>query len=113
MVDIESQFEALKASWVVKLTNSNESWQFLGNIYLNLLENHNILRLNFTEKCHFPLLQKLPPFYQHVITAFNKSKSYPLPLTKDELLQQAIWGNRHLTYWSKELKHKVTPYFKE
>ena len=59
MVDIESQFEALKASWVVKLINSNESWGFLGNIYLNLFENHNILRLNFTEKSHFPLLQKL------------------------------------------------------
>ena len=28
MMDIESQFEALKASWVVKLINSNESWGF-------------------------------------------------------------------------------------
>ena len=72
MIDIESQFEALKASWVVKLINSNESWVFLGNIYLNLLDNHNILILNFLEKRLFPLLQKLPPFYQDVITSFNK-----------------------------------------
>ena len=86
---------------------------FLGNVYLNLLEKHNILRLNFTEKSHFPLLQKLPPFYQDVITSFNKSKNCSLPLSKGELLQQVIWDNRHLTYWSKELKHKVTPYFKE
>ena len=28
-------------------------------------------------------------------------------------MQQVIWGNRHLTYWSKELKCRVTPYFKE
>ena len=100
MMDTESHFEALKASWVVKLINSNESCGFLGNMFLNLLENHNILWLNFTEKSHFPLLQKLPSFYQDVITAFNKSKICPLPLNKDELLQQVIWGNRHLTYWS-------------
>ena len=113
MIDIESQFEALKASWVVKLTNSNDSWSFLGNIYLNLLDNHNILRLNFTEKKHFPLLQKIPPFYQDVIACFNKSKICPLPLNRCDIMQQVIWGNRHLTYWSKELKHRVTIYFKE
>ena len=113
MMDIESQFEALKASWVVKLLNSIGSWSFLGNIYLNLLDNHNVLRLNFTDKRHFPLLKKLPPFYQDVITSFNKSKICPLPLSKPDLMQQVIWGNRHLTYWSKELKHKVTLYFKE
>ena len=113
MMDIQSQLEALKASWVVKLIHSNESWGFLGNIYLNLLDNHNICRLNFTEKRRFPLLQKLPPFYQDVIASFNKSKICPLPLHKGELLQQVIWGNRHVTYWVKELKHKVTPYFKE
>ena len=72
MMDIESQFKAFKASWVVKLINSNESWGFLGNIYLNLLDNHNILRLNITKKRLFPLLQKLPLFYQDVITSFYK-----------------------------------------
>ena len=66
---------------MVKLINSNESW-FFRNTYLNFLDNHNILRLNFTEKRHFPLLQKLPPFYQDVITSFNKSKICPLPLNK-------------------------------
>ena len=58
-------------------------------------------------------MQKLPAFYQDIITCFNKSKINPLPQNKHDLMQQVIWGNRHLTYWSKEYKHRVTLYFKE
>ena len=75
MVDLESKFQDIKAKWVSKILDSNETWSFLGKHYFNKFgPNDTILKMSFTSKKQFPYLDCIPRFYQDVITSFNKVK---------------------------------------
>ena len=77
-----------------------------------LYDDFNILKLNFTHIKYLLLLQKLPLFYKDIITCFNKSKACSFPLAKSDLIQQIIWGNRHITHWSKSHQTQCYVYYK-
>ena len=97
MIDIKSKFEYIKAAWIPRLLSSHESWAFYGKSLLNkLLPNEGIIKLNFTSLKQFPVLTDLPKFYQEVIVGYNKSKLIPKPENREDILDQVLWGNRHL-----------------
>ena len=95
MIDIESQFSALKALWMSRIQkDSNLIWAFLPKHYIMKCTSNMVLNMNFTDKKQFPRLKMIPDFYQEVISAYCKSNN-PQPIdTKTNLYNQIIWGNR-------------------
>ena len=112
MTDVESLFDSIKAAWVARILNSDdtETWSNFAKYYLNRLGNNMfVLRLNFNTIDMFPKLRLLPRFYQEVILSFNKSKTVKAIENRDDLLNKPLWGERHLKYSNKG--KLVTPYF--
>lgn len=108
MIDIESQFAALKAAWVPRFINSNgHLWYVIGLHYLNSFgKNLNVLNMNFESTKQFEYLKKLPPVYQEMLLSFNKCKHNKIPTNKNELYSQSLWGNIFLTINNKTLFSK-------
>lgn len=101
MIDIESQFQALKAAWVPRFISSetDSSWTIFPALYFNYFgPNEAILKMNCFNPKHFPQLNIIPKFYQEVIIGFNRAKNEIKPINSIELLDSIIWGNRHFTY---------------
>ena len=113
MPDLESKICAIKASWVVRITESNEKWAYLGKAYFNINPNSTMLKLNFNQIDSFPILKKLPEFYQDIIVSFNKSKICLQPSKKEDILNQILWGNRYIKTTKAGTRLQVTLYFKE
>jgi hypothetical protein len=101
MIDVESHFQAVKASWVGKITNSEDNWTFLPKMYLNKL-GKNMASLDFicVNSSNMPCLKSLPKFYQEVIIAQSNANNVKRPLTTEDILNQPLWGNIHLMYRS-------------
>ena len=96
VIDLELKVMSLKASWVPKMLKESKQL-FVINTYLSSLGlNLNLLlKMNFRSRECFPIIKKLPEFYQEIIIAFNKIKSIK-PITKlndTEIFTQCIWGN--------------------
>ncbi len=109
MVDIESQFEAIKAAWVSRIVNSDtNTWAILARYYVNMFgHNYFVLQMNFQSGKTFEAINQIPRFYQEVILAFNKSKMVKKPLCRHDILNEIIWGNRLFTYKGKTLYSKI------
>ena len=97
MVHIESFFASLKAAWVTKLKTMEGEWQ---NVLTNCLEKHcisldYIMRTTFKTVSEFPIIRKIPVFYQEAFLAFNNVKTIkPFSRMSDyEMLHQPIHGN--------------------
>ena len=99
MVDVESQFFAVKAAWITRmLKNNNKNWSFLFEYFLSKFAvNGSVLKMNFVEKKQMPRLTALPTFYQEAILGFCKSNSCISVNSKSDLYNQFIWGNRLFT----------------
>ena len=113
MIDIESHCEVLKAAWVKRIVESeNCNWSFLSNLYFKHFgSNYQILKCSFANTNSLPSLSQIPIFYQQVITAFCKSNATKRTETRTDILNQHIWGNRHITYHDKNLKRECSIYF--
>ena len=113
MPDLESKISAVQASWVVRIMESNENWSFLGKHHLNIIPDFTVLKFNFNHINSFPILRKLPHFYQDIIGSFNKSKVYPHPCKQEDILNQILWGNRYIRERKAGTSVQATLYFKE
>ena len=105
MVDIVSQFNAIKAAWVPRILNEkNKKWTFLPFYYFNKFGSSNeILDMSFESIVSFPAIKQIPDFYQNMIVAFNGSKIPHFPHTVSHVLNMQIWGNRYLKFKNKTL----------
>jgi hypothetical protein len=113
MIDITSYFEAIKASWVGRYMDSNKHcWSFLMEHHLNTIGNSIALHMNFDDPSLFPLITKIPAFYQQVILAFNKSKQCKKPSNKTDLYESGIWGNTFFTIRDSRNRKNVTLFYK-
>ena len=67
-----------------------------------------IWQLSFRRKDSFPVINKLPIFYQDVILSYNQVKSVkPFnKLTKNDVIEQPIWGNEYFRVKNKCLYFK-------
>ena len=108
MIDIQSQFEALKAAWVPRIIKGETSqhWKELASKYVNRLgDNYYILRTSIDELKKCQVLNILPKIYQEIVVAFTKSKV----VTVENIYNQTLFANRLLT--CKTLDKTTSPYF--
>ena len=109
MLDIQTQFEALKAAWIPRILKCEHEphWKELPNKYLRRFgKDHYVLKTSINDINVCPVLKLLPRFYQEIIIGFTKSKNITL---HDSLYDQTLFGNRFLT--CNILSKKTSPYF--
>ena len=93
MFDIETYCLALSASWVPRIINSQQNnWSFYGKQYLGSFD--DISKLNYTDSLVFEKLNSLPSFYKNIIISFCKVNQTEKPVSRDEILNTYIWGNK-------------------
>ena len=119
MIDVQSFFTSLKASWVIRFIQSihnnvdDHQWCTLMKRHIDKFGKNNIiLHMTFRNEDEFPTLSTIPTFYKQVIIAFNGAKHPLKPDSEHDVLHSMIWGNRHLTYTRKGNKI-TTLYSKE
>ena len=104
IVDIETKFKALKASWIPRLYKGNGStYSFLCDI----LYKHSI-SMNYLLKCNETKVLSvsfLPQFYKDVIISFNECKKLtPIQnMSTCSFFQQPIWMNRYFVHKGKTI----------
>ena len=105
MIDIESYFISLKASWVSRLADSKFSnWKLIPLKYLNVFGKiWLIFKMNIDVKKHKQFLNNIPEFYKNVLTSWIKTGGGQLssPLTFSNVRKQILWGNRFITFEKK------------
>ena len=82
MLNIESFFIALKASWLKKINDSPDSnWSALGRFNLEkITPTLNILsKMNFAKAEMVPGLKKLTKFYQDLVISYAKCNKKNCP----------------------------------
>ena len=107
MLDVESHFLALKASWVDRILNGiNCGWVYMAK--LNILPFIQCVRnMTFSNLESLPQINKIPPFYGQVLYAYAKSQYKPHPSNKEDILEQFIWGNRYIQFCNSKGKYLV------
>jgi hypothetical protein len=111
LIDIESYFISLKASWVSRLTDSIFSnWKLIPLKYVNVFGEKCPIFLyeHRCEKKHEQFLNNIPEFYKNVLTSWIKTGGGQLnsPLTFSHVRKQILWGNRFITFENKYLFFK-------
>ena len=68
MVDVDSFFLSIKATWIKKILQSNRPWTYLPNLMaLKIAPWNVILQMSFQQRCEMTCFQHLSIFYQQVI----------------------------------------------
>ena len=95
MVDIESQFCAVKAGWLSRIINNPDTaWSKLSQLFLSNIGNEDILdKMTFRLKSHMPCLTQIPEFYQDVISSNALCNKPDVIVSKTLLYNQILWGN--------------------
>ena len=115
MPDFVLQSKALKAVWLQRLLEEDQSdkylarWKIIPLQYINSFGvNGLVLKMPFENECEFKQLYNLPAFYRQCIIAWKNCKNILSSChqveTIDEIRQQLLWGNSHI-------KHKGASFF--
>ena len=110
MVNIQTQFTALKATWVKRILDSDDIWSSLGKYYIENFGKENLLL--FTNNTENEYLKKLPSFYQQVFKSqieINNTLAEER-LTEDTIYNNPIWQNKYITITEKG--KQIPIYFK-
>ena len=112
---VESFFASLKAAWVPKILNSKSTSSCLGNKYLSELGTKiQISNFRFDKKYSIKELANLPDFYhKEIVFAYAKSNITNKTETINDVLEQPLWGNKHINIYNKDAKRELTLKFKE
>ena len=62
----------------------------------------SLLASNFIIPKQLPEIENIPPFYQEMITSYNKAKLQSQSNSIENILDQPLWGNTFITH-----KHKA------
>jgi len=97
MIDLSSYLDALKAAWVPRLLKIQGKWNasFMSICKkLNVTVNY-LINMSFKTTTGIAVFKHISKFTAEVLTAFNKCKEIKHfgKLTKNEILQQPLWGN--------------------
>ena len=110
MIDFESYFKALKASWVSKLvTPGLANWKIIPlKFFSHLGGKFLIFNVNLDNEKSMPCLENLSEFYREVITCWVTSgggnTKYPKHFS--DVRKQIIWGNKFIKFGNKCLFFK-------
>jgi hypothetical protein len=101
MIDVECNFQALKANWINRLLNANpniNAWAQIPYIYYRYFDIEiNGLRYNFDESVKFVEINNLPDFYFEVMLYHNKVYVIDRSEFMKNLGNQSLWGNKFIT----------------
>ena len=99
MIDIESHFKAVKAAWVHRIMNANQTlWTFLGKYFFSKFGDDIIFNTTFTKESEFPALKQIPKFYREVIISYNCAKAGKTQeMSAKQFRSEIIWGNKIFT----------------
>ena len=105
MIDIDSHFQAVKASWVSKIMNCENNWNFLGKSYFdNFGKQYIALQFSSVNERNLPMLKHVPKFYCEIIKAHSNAKFYEKPTTREDILNEFVWGNILISH---NIKNKI------
>jgi hypothetical protein len=94
MIDIESYFISLKASWIGRLADSKcSNWKLIPLKYLNVFGKiWLIFKMNIYVKKHKQFLNNIPEFYKNALTSWIKTGGDQLisPLTFSNVRKQIL-----------------------
>ena len=97
MIDIESYFLSLKASWLYQMIHTEKRWAYISKYYLTKLAPLEvILQMSFRDKHQMKCINQLFEFYQEIILGYCKSKDPQFIVDKNILYNLPLWGNRLL-----------------
>ena len=115
MIDVESLFNSVKCSWVIRLLNADEDevWPLIAkNVYKIHMNDFLLFRLNFTNCKKSMFIKSLPIFYQQILCAFNSAKCTSFDHFCNTILEQPLWGNDFITCDSQQGKN-MTLFYQE
>ncbi len=106
LVDIQSKIQALQASWIPRIFNTDSSWKIFPRFYAKKLgfEIISLLKTHFTEWKN----DILPEFYQNILTSFHKCKTYidNTKLTELAFFTETVWLNERYKFKNKYIYYK-------
>jgi len=109
MVDIRSQFSAIKASWACRIMNAPDDhlWSYLPKWYISKFgSDFLILKTSVTKNTAFDALKTMPEFYRQVVFSYNSSKVIDYADFCANMKTQPIWGNKYITHNNRTLFFK-------
>ena len=100
MIDIESQFNAIKAAWVPRILKcKTQNWCNIPIYYLQKYgDDFNLLKSNLINIKSSPYLLTLPLFYQQVILSYCNSNIIDQQIFRSTIFDQPLFGNRYFTF---------------
>ena len=107
MVDFDSYFTSLKASWVSKFNSTTmPNWKIIPTKYFNNLgKNYLVFNMNLDNVKSLKEFENIPDFYLQVISSWVKTGG-GFTKFKDNfsnIRKQIIWGNRYVKHCNKSL----------
>lgn len=92
MIDIECQFQAVKATWIPRiLSQSDQNWPAISLYFFNKIAPNNIwLHMNVDTETCMPSIKSIPSFQKQILLSFNKTKKVKNPENKKDLYNQII-----------------------
>ncbi len=98
MIDIKSHLFALKAAWMPRIAKNDNLWTYMPELYIRKATYGIIEHMSFCSVKQFPRLKSIPQFYQEVICSFCRTNIPNDIITKNDLFNQPLWGNRHILH---------------
>ena len=94
MIDVETLFHSVKASWVVRLINARDDdiWSIVAKYYFSYKDDL-LFKLNCTKSSSLAILKNVSMFYKSMYESYMKSKCTTYDFFCDSILDQPIWGN--------------------
>jgi hypothetical protein len=99
--DIRLKLDALKATWVKRLSSSNFArWKLIPLYYLEKFGNNMLIfKMSYDKETLFPFLNNshISEFYKHIVKSWHTSHVVcNPPETLMEIKNEYIWGNRYI-----------------
>ena len=98
MLDVDSHFLALKGAWIPRIVmNSHKIYAKLGRYYVDKIADITIImKMNFHDFNAMPCLMHILSIYREIIMAYCRSNGPADIVSRSDLFNQCVWGNRNL-----------------
>jgi hypothetical protein len=100
MIDVQSYFEALKATWVSRILTADpciDCWAQVPHVYFKPYDiAQTRLNFNFDDRLSFKQLESLPKFYAETLHFYNKALVNDRESFINNIHHEPIWGNKHI-----------------
>ena len=115
MIDMDAFFFiSIKAARLPKIVYECDTWSRIAQIHvLSIADTTSITNFHFEKENCLDKINALPTFYKDVIFSYAKANKYPKPVTKQQILELPLWGNKHISIYNKTTKGTTTLLFKE